>query len=339
MSVQTQFLKLNDNIKAGYKSKRELAEKRDILTGILKDDADIPSFDVYNQGSYIMRTGIKPEEGKEYDIDVALLFNVNKADFQPMELKNKIHDLLIDHTDYGAEIKKPCVTVTYKKGGEIAYHVDLVVYAYENSDDIFSQLYIAKGIPTNTESIKWEKADPKGLVTYINTKLSDEAERNQFRRVVRYLKKWKNRRFSDLGHISPASIGLTLLAVDNFIYKNEDLDALINVVSAIERAFVFVGTNDDYRSLYRIKLSLPWTLNFEKPNDVFEKMTDGQMTDFKDKISKLKSDLEAVNNEIDEYEKCKKLNKIFGDDFEVPNETEVAKHQLNYIPSSSSSGL
>ena len=63
------------------------------------------------------------------------------------------------------------------------------------------------------------------------------------------------------------------------------------------------------------------------------------MTDFKDKISKLKSDLEAVNNEIDEYEKCKKLNKIFGDDFEVPNETEVAKHQLNYIPSSSSSGL
>lgn len=163
-----------------------------------------------------------------------------------------------------------------------------------------------KGIPTNTESIKWEKADPKGLVTYINTKLSDEAERNQFRRVVRYLKKCgKARRFSDLGHISPASIGLTLLAVDNFIYKNEDLDALINVVSAIERAFVFVGTNDDYRSLYRIKLSLPWTLNFEKPNDVFEKMTDGQMTDFKDKISKLKSDLEAVNNEIDEYEKCK----------------------------------
>lgn len=27
MSVQTQFLKLNDNIKAGYKSKKELAEK------------------------------------------------------------------------------------------------------------------------------------------------------------------------------------------------------------------------------------------------------------------------------------------------------------------------
>ena len=93
MSVQTQFLKLNDNIKAGYKSKKELAEKRDILTGILKDDADIPSFDVYNQGSYIMRTGIKPEEGKEYDIDVALLFNVNKADFQPMELKNKMINL------------------------------------------------------------------------------------------------------------------------------------------------------------------------------------------------------------------------------------------------------
>lgn len=64
MSVQTQFLKLNDNIKAGYKSKKELAEKRDILTGILKDDADIPSFDVYNQGSYIMRTGINQKKVK-----------------------------------------------------------------------------------------------------------------------------------------------------------------------------------------------------------------------------------------------------------------------------------
>ena len=29
-----------------------------------------------------------------------------------------------------AKIKKPCVTVTYKKDGEAAYHVDLVTYVY-----------------------------------------------------------------------------------------------------------------------------------------------------------------------------------------------------------------
>ena len=33
MSVQTQFLKLNDNIKAGYKSKKELAEKAAVQKG------------------------------------------------------------------------------------------------------------------------------------------------------------------------------------------------------------------------------------------------------------------------------------------------------------------
>lgn len=60
----------------------------------------------------------------EYDIDVGLRFKVNKEDYEnPVELKNTIYDILQSHTEYGAEVKKPCVTVTYKKDGEAAYHV------------------------------------------------------------------------------------------------------------------------------------------------------------------------------------------------------------------------
>ncbi|MDU2830416.1 MAG: nucleotidyltransferase, partial [Anaerococcus sp.] len=70
----------------------------------------------------------------------------------------------------------------------------------------------------------------------------------------------------------------------------------------------------------------------------FEKMTDNQMTDFKDKITKFSNDLKEARNEIDEYAQYKKLNKIFGDDFEIPEEKNTAKNQVNYIPSSSSSG-
>ncbi len=62
-----------------------------------------------------------------------------------MDLKEKIRDLLKNHTEYGAKIKKPCVTVTYKKDGEAAYHVDLVTYVYEDKDDSDSQLYLARG--------------------------------------------------------------------------------------------------------------------------------------------------------------------------------------------------
>ena len=52
-------------------------------------------------------------------------------------------------------------------------------------------MYIAKG--ESEDSQEWEEADPKGLVDYINDKVEQGKERDQFRRIVRYLKKWKNR--------------------------------------------------------------------------------------------------------------------------------------------------
>lgn len=200
-------------------------------------------------------------------------------------------------------------------------------------------MYIAKGISSNQDSIKWEKADPKGLVDYINNAIVKGEQRDQFRRIIRYIKKWRNRRFSNFGHISPASIGLTLMTIDNFSYNsNDDLRSLIDVAHYINNKFHYVG-KENGRDLYRIELSLPYQLSFDFPNDVFEKMTDNQMTDFKDKITKFSKDLEEARNEIDEYDQYKKLNKIFGDDFEIPEEKNAAKNQINYIPSSSSSGL
>ena len=44
----------------------------------------------------------------------------------------------------------------------------------------------------------------------------------------------------------------------------------------------------------------------ELNSDVFEKMSDRQMTDFKEKAEKLQSDLNGVENETDEHEKYKK---------------------------------
>ena len=91
--------------------------------------------------------------------------------------------------------------------------------------------------------------------------------------------------------------------------------------------------------MYRISLSLPYILKFKFGNDVFEKMSDAQMTDFKDKIEKLKKDLVEVRDEADELEQYKKLNKIFGDDFEIPEAKNSAKKQFDYIPASSASGM
>lgn len=338
MSIQSEFIKFNDKIRTDFETKEELGEKRDVLLDKLRNNTELPAFNELNQGSYAMYTGIDPEDGEEYDIDVALRFNANKSEYDPIDLKNKIYDTLKNHTDYGAKIKKPCVTVTYKKEGEAKYHVDLVVYLYENKDDNNSQLYIAKG--KGKDNQKWEKADPKGLVDYLNDKIEKGEKRDQYRRTVRYLKKWKNLKFSNTGNANPPSIGITLMTADNFTYYEEDdLNALINSLKRILDKFCFVNISESGRHLYRINLSLPISLRFEYGIDVFEKMSDIQMTDFRDKLIKFKNDLLEVQNEVDEQEQYKKLNIIFGEDFEILETNNSAKKQFNYIPPTSASGM
>ena len=258
-----------------------------------------------------------------------------------MDIKRKIRDALDGHTKYGADIKKPCVTVTYKKDDAPAYHVDVVPYMYEDPDDEDSQMYIAKGKESSeAEDIKWEKADPKALVDYVNGKIEDEDQRDQFRRVVRYLKRWKQRKFNPSGHAEPASIGITMIVVEQFEYsKDDDLQALISAVNRIREQFVFNGYADDGSAMYKISYSLPLTLRFEAGTNLFEKMTDIQMNDFKQKIDRLASDLKDVQDEPDEIEQCRKLRRIFGDEFDVPDAAQVSKPQeYTYIPHTSSSG-
>lgn len=347
MILQKQFEKFNRNIKMDYDENSELASKRDILINKLKADEDLPSFTVINQGSYAMYTGVKPLDNKDYDIDVGLRFNVNKDDYKPLDLKEKVCEILKDHTDYGAKIKQPCVTVTYKKNGNIGYHVDLVVYAYEDKSDTNSQMYLARGKSgSEPENKKWEESDPMGLKDEIMGKFDDEGEREQYRRIIRYLKRWKNKVFKSNGNSEPPGIGITLLAYEKFEPKYKiadnvslskqynDLDALIYLVQQIKSMFLY-QTYKNNRFLYRIKLNLPVT----PKTDVFFKMTDIQMTDFKDEIEKLLNNLNEVKNEAEVVEQCKKLKDIFGDDFEVPEKKATAKKQsYMFAPNSSSGG-
>lgn len=343
MALQERFKNFHNKIKLDYDTNAELREKRDILCGILSNSDRLPTFEKLDQGSYSMYTGVIPLDGKEYDIDVGLRFNVCKNDYTPLYFKEIIQDILKDHTEYGAEIKKPCVTVTYKKNGEAAFHVDLVTYAYENPDGHNSQLYLARGKNAASEDACWGRSDPKGLIDYIMDQTS--AHKEQFRRVVRYLKRWKNLKFSSLGHAEPPSIGITLMVADYYynhsytIDENNDIESLIDICECIANKFNYSSTASTGKLLYRIHYYLPLTLRFEYPSDVFSKMSDVQCTDFKEKLDKLLSDLKSARDEADEVEQCRILRRVFGDDFEVPNAKDVSKPQRNYIPSSSASGV
>ncbi len=326
----TQFNKFHENIK--LKEENEvLKDKREII--IKKINEKLPEetdykFSVFNQGSYAMYTGIKPLDD-DYDIDVGLYFEMSKDDVKPVEAKKWIFNALEGHTN-DVKIKNPCVTVTYAAG----YHVDITVYAAENSD---GKVYLAKGKPSSNADDKfWDESNPKDLIKTIRENLTDEKDRKQFRRVVRYLKRWKDNNFTSVNG-KPTGIALTSCVyhwldiqkeTDPFdgktIYK--DLNALINIVSTMISNFVneLVLIDGEYEYMTRLRVNLP----VEPKPELFEKMTHKQMKTFKEKLEDLLIVLEEAKEKIDPSEAAEILQKQFGDDFPIPTKSATGKKAI-----------
>jgi hypothetical protein len=290
-----------------------------------------------------MHTGIKPLDG-DYDIDIGIVFHIVASDYtDPVGVKKWVYEALEDHTTK-VEMRGPCVTVYYMRDKKIDFHVDLAIYAggKEGKDN----LKLARGkLQSLPENRKWEDADPEGLIEKINNKLSNEAgDRDQYRRSIRYLKRWKQEKFSNEGNGAPPGIGLTLAAHNWFTpaktheifskdITHDDLTALENLVTATINNFTFLRFDENRQALYRLRVDLP-----VRPNkDVFEKMADLQMTEFRNKLVALNNALQEAKNEADPVEACKILRKQFGDDFPIPEAKETAqRHGRSIVPGSGS---
>lgn len=320
--VQKQFKQFHDNIKLGtYDEEQKLRDKRDLLIRELKDglkEEKVPgtekalTFSKFDQGSYAMGTGIQPFDGKDYDIDVGLKFDIAEGEYDPIALKRKIRDVLIKRPNRSVEVRQPCVTVKYADG----YHVDLAVYEYRYTWST-AYLNLAKGRESSkAENIFWQIADPEKLKKWVANRGADAEERAQFRRLVRYLKKWRNRKFT--GDFKPISIGLTILAGQYFTsYGNNDLDALLNIAKQIKGCFTYDIWNDGY--------SLVCNLPVEPNNDLFKSMTAKQGRLFKEKMDALVNALEEAKNEALPEDACEILSGIFGNEFPIPEKKETAK--------------
>lgn len=320
-AVQKNFEDFHSKIKLDEDDeKATLREKRDTLLAALEKNLadDVPKFESFHQGSYSMHTGVVPLDGN-YDIDVGLIFDCKKDEYpDPIALKKKIRDALDTH-GRSVNIRRPCVTVNYMRGDEIAYHVDLAVYT--KRDDGF--LDIAKG-KENSEADKrvWEQSDPKKLTNLICTAFTGSGDLAQYRRCIRYLKRWRQVQFSSG---APLSIALTVAAQKWFkpYYemsgKAGDLQAMLNWVNAILAQFQW--TNVDGGTYQRLAVTLPVT----PYSDLMGWMSEGQMSTVKAKFEVLRDALEeALDEELPE-DACKVLNKQFGDDFTVPEKAATAR--------------
>lgn len=321
-AVQKQFEEFHSLIKLDENDENaKLREKRDTLLAALKSGLpkDVPTFEKFDQGSYSMSTGVLPPDGN-YDIDVGIVFDCKRDQYpDPVALKKKVRDALDTHGRTVA-IRRPCVTVNYMRGKEVDYHVDLAVYV--KRDD--GLLDLAKGKENSDASKRvWEASNPKELTSLICKAFEKTEDLAQFRRCIRYLKRWRNVQFSSG---APLSIALTVAAKQHFRTHFEtsgkpgDLIAMLNWVKAMLSAFETAYTpNDGFHS--RLKVTLPVTPHC----DLMEWMSKAQMETFKLKLEGLRDALQAAYDEDLPEDACKLLNKQFGEDFKVPAKSDTAK--------------
>jgi hypothetical protein len=340
--VQKQLEDFHDLIKLDNENEI-LRNKRDIILNKLKKNIseEAKSYTTFNQGSYAMSTGIKPVSG-EYDIDVGIKFKMSKDDVEPVPAKEWVYKALNGHTK-DVKIKTPCVTVTYQEDGEPAFHVDLAVYASENTD---GTQYIAKGKPGSLpENKKWESSSPQELIDTIKNYFDNLKDRAQFRRIVRYLKRWRDIKFTDGGYSKPTGIAITCAAyhwlqinktltdVTANKYEYNDLKCLVNFIDSLIGKFTSVWDEDEKKWMQRIKVDLP----VDPYCDLFEKMTNKQMEKFKEKLEALLTVLKAADSEVDPVEACKKIQEQFGNDFKVPQPEDTAQARSVAVTTTSSS--
>jgi hypothetical protein len=316
--AQSQFQSFHSTILLDVESNDKLREKRTTLLKELKDniDPDAPSYETFYQGSYELSTGINPIEG-DPDMDIGIIFDCKPDDYEdPVILKRYVRNALERH-NRTIRIRKPCVTVQYIKDGSPDLHIDLAIYCKNNNN----QTQLARGRdldPANTEYRFWEASEAKELNEKIINKF-DGVNRDQWRRVVRSLKRWRD---ENIGHKNTPSIGLTVAAwnwfkpvIDAVDAKPRDLIALRDLTNAILTNWF--GE--------RLTLQLP----VAPYCDLFENVTDIQMKDFKEKLKALRDALNEADQQPDTHEACKILQGKFGDDFPVPEKSDTTKKTGN----------
>lgn len=311
--TQKYFERLHQTIRTDYDMKKELREKKDIILDRIRrhlKENGRPSFDELLQGSYKMGTGVSTIANLEYDIDVGLRFRIKETDHDAKTVRRWVFEAVDGHTEK-VEEKGPCIRVTYSDG----YHVDLVVYAAWTDDSGRDQIRLGH------KSGGWRPANPQGLLDHVKKArdpymgTEDATQTDQFRRSVRYLKRWNDVALPVERRDKPTGLAFTLLCCDRLSPRKT-----ISLESD-DRAALAALARNAANTFGRIVARKP-TPEYE---DVFERLSDDEMTKLKDRLTVLADTLDEAGREADPVEACKKLRRVFGDDFPVPDPEDTGK--------------
>lgn len=212
------IIKLKKSKKESLRISRNNLRER--IKKYIKENKDIKVPRFHGQGSDFMDTIINPIEGN-YDVDDGIYLIVEEEPKQSIATLHKwICEAVEGYTGTTPIDKNTCVRVIFKKG----YHIDLPIY-YKIDGKCPKLAHKSKG---------WIDSDPKEFINWFTNKTDDKG---QLRRIVRYLKAWKDYKKGDL----PSGLILTILTVKNIKYNSRDdialRDTLVNIKNSLDSYF------------------------------------------------------------------------------------------------------
>lgn len=194
------------------------------------------------QGSYKYGTLIKPVRyGEEYDVDLGVYFEWEAGGVEleptPGQLRDWVQRELVIYKGLNSDVKEitepkeRCSRAIYSK----RFHIDTPTYHLDPRRD---RRRLA------TLSGEWEVSDPKAFYKWFKAALNG-AERDQVRRLIRYLKGWAALAFENAPDARPSSIFLTVLTTRIYegawfdrLSELDDDDALILVIKKMHERLV-----------------------------------------------------------------------------------------------------
>ena len=318
MGIQSHFINFHNKIKLSKtdESYSNARKRDDSITADIKEafvEMGFPVIDDFIQGSFSTDTAIV-NLNDDFDIDRAIVIDFQDSPDDPVKVKRTAYDVLLDRGFKNPKVKKPCVTADYSSE---RLHIDIPIYRLRYG---VHELAVGK-INSDENNKEWSVADPKGLKDWIKNNSSyggsADSKQQQYNRIVRYLKRWRDEKFSDLAVKKVYSIGLTVMAKMCFspYFNNQgqprDLDALKYTVSNILSHGFFTNLGNDQ---FRVAVSLP----VSPYRDIFDGSSIDTGTQLKNKMIHLGAKLNEAIAESNETKQCNILNSVFGADFLVP---------------------
>ena len=200
--MNAEFKKFDGNIKLSDAKLKELRTSRDAIRKNLKEwfeDNGKGPVKFCMQGSMAMNTVVNPLGEDDYDIDDGIYLEDVDLSAEECPAAMTVHSWVMkavnDQTSYDPTNKNTCVRVPYAHG----YHVDLPIYALDGDS-----AYLAH------KRDGWVSSDAKDFKDWLKEKSIGDS---QLRRIIRYLKRWKDYCNVDLKGIEITILALSLIHI------------------------------------------------------------------------------------------------------------------------------